>query len=75
MTGFENCDGRAQCNISVNLGPLTSRKGEWVSGRLCSKPSSAVDFLGDLKQYNNRGSDTLSMLQNHAASLLSLHVR
>lgn len=65
MTSFEHCDV-----ISLNLGPVASRKDEWVSGRLCSKPNSAVDFLGDLKQCNN----TFSVLQNHAASLLSLSV-
>lgn len=69
MTSFEHCDAEHNV-ISLNLGPVASRKGDWVSGRLCSKPSSAIDFLGDLKQCNN----TFSMLQNHAASLLSLDV-
>lgn len=66
MAGFEHCDAE-RGDISVDLGVMASRKGEWVSGRLCSKPSSAVAFLGDLKQCNN----TFSMLQSHAASLLT----
>lgn len=70
MAGFEHCDAE---HSVISLWILVLWAAERLSGFQagCAEISSAADFLGDLKQCSN----TFSMLQSHAASLLSLDVQ